>query len=220
MQYTEHYNLKKPEGNSAVDIEDLNENADIVDTELKKKADEIVVNNSLDNKVDKVADKGLSTNDYSNLEKQKVADNESNLESHLADYATLKTGFENHKAEEISQTINISRNLSLVGSQTISTLPNKKIKNIEGVGIVPGTKKISFARWSPRGGSRQVHTTEDTGSFYEGVQFLMFAERNAVNNRTIVEISNATKGSFDLNFTEGKATGTAFMQLTVLYHGE
>jgi len=36
MKYTGNYNLKKPEGTDAVNIEDLNDNADIIDSELKK----------------------------------------------------------------------------------------------------------------------------------------------------------------------------------------
>lgn len=41
MKYTGNYNLKKPEGTDTVNIEDFNDNADIIDAELKKNADEI-----------------------------------------------------------------------------------------------------------------------------------------------------------------------------------
>ncbi|NNG67354.1 hypothetical protein [Caldanaerobacter subterraneus] len=34
MKYTTNYNLKKPEGTDVVNIDDLNYNADIIDTEL------------------------------------------------------------------------------------------------------------------------------------------------------------------------------------------
>ena len=34
MKYTQNYNLKKPEGTDLVNIDDLNANADIIDTEL------------------------------------------------------------------------------------------------------------------------------------------------------------------------------------------
>ncbi|HHV75528.1 MAG TPA: hypothetical protein GXX41_13020 [Thermoanaerobacterium sp.] len=37
MQYTTNYNLKKPEGTDVVNIDDLNANADIIDTELAKR---------------------------------------------------------------------------------------------------------------------------------------------------------------------------------------
>ena len=41
MKYTGNYNLKKPEGSDVVNIEDFNENADIIDAELKKLNDAI-----------------------------------------------------------------------------------------------------------------------------------------------------------------------------------
>ncbi len=46
MKYTGNYNLKKPEGTDTVDIEDLNENADKIDEELK---------NHVDNKIQHVS---------------------------------------------------------------------------------------------------------------------------------------------------------------------
>lgn len=39
MQLTPNYNLKKPEGADPVDIQDFNDNADVVDAALKKKAE-------------------------------------------------------------------------------------------------------------------------------------------------------------------------------------
>lgn len=39
MQLTPNYKLKKPEGTDPVDIQDLNDNADLIDAALKKKAE-------------------------------------------------------------------------------------------------------------------------------------------------------------------------------------
>ena len=64
MQLTGNYNLKKPEGTDVVNIQDFNDNADIMDAQLK------LLN---DNKVDKESGKGLSTNDYTTTEKNKLA---------------------------------------------------------------------------------------------------------------------------------------------------
>jgi hypothetical protein len=64
MEYTENYNLKKPEAEDFYNIEDFNENMEIIDGELK---------NLEDNKVDKIPGKGLSTNDYTTEEKNKLA---------------------------------------------------------------------------------------------------------------------------------------------------
>ncbi|WP_078410297.1 pyocin knob domain-containing protein [Priestia abyssalis] len=64
MQYTGNYNLKKPEGTDVVNIQDFNDNADIIDTQLKSLND---------TKVTVVPGKGLSTNDYTTTEKNKLA---------------------------------------------------------------------------------------------------------------------------------------------------
>ncbi|MGO4693928.1 pyocin knob domain-containing protein [Paenibacillus sp. 2TAB26] len=60
MQTTGNLGLKKPEGTDVVDIADLNGNADILDA-------------AVSNKVDKVAGKQLSTEDYTTAEKTKLA---------------------------------------------------------------------------------------------------------------------------------------------------
>lgn len=39
MQYTPRLNLKKPEGSDVVNIDDLNDNADILDQEVTRKAE-------------------------------------------------------------------------------------------------------------------------------------------------------------------------------------
>ncbi len=60
MQTTGNLGLKKPEGTDIVDIADLNGNMDILD-------------NAVTGKVDKVTGKQLSTNDYTTVEKTKLA---------------------------------------------------------------------------------------------------------------------------------------------------
>ena len=60
MQTTANYGLKKPDGTDVVNVQDFNDNAEVIDTALQ-------------NKVDKVAGKDLSTNDYTTAEKNKLA---------------------------------------------------------------------------------------------------------------------------------------------------
>lgn len=69
---TTNYKLIKDGPNEYYDIEKLNANLDKIDE-------------SIYSKVDKVAGKGLSTNDYGDAEKQKVADTKASLNSHLGD---------------------------------------------------------------------------------------------------------------------------------------
>ena len=84
---TENYKLIKPDQTDAIDISNLNDNADVIDRTLFNKVDKVngkalstndYTNadkqkvNSIDNKVDKEDGKGLSTNDYTNEDKQSV----------------------------------------------------------------------------------------------------------------------------------------------------
>ena len=47
MKYTQNYNLKKPEGTDAVNIDDLNYNADVLDAQLKAVSDMVDNNKAL-----------------------------------------------------------------------------------------------------------------------------------------------------------------------------
>ncbi len=83
MKHTKNLKLKKPEANDFIDIEDINNNMEEIDekcgefvdhienTENHVTADE---KQAWNNKVDKEAGKGLSTNDYTDEEKEKIAD--------------------------------------------------------------------------------------------------------------------------------------------------
>lgn len=63
-EYTQNFNLIKPGQEDFYNVENFNNNADIIDAELKKLEN---------NKVDKVEGKQLSTEDYTTEEKQKLA---------------------------------------------------------------------------------------------------------------------------------------------------
>lgn len=67
MTHTTNYYLKKPDTSDPVDIADLNDNFDEIDTQLKNNFDLAT------SKQDKVAGKGLSTNDYTDADAAKVA---------------------------------------------------------------------------------------------------------------------------------------------------
>ena len=78
MKYTEELNLKKPGVEDFYDVEDFNQNADVIDSEFKKMKEHLNqipedLQNLLNQKIDKEEGKGLSANDYSQAEKEKVA---------------------------------------------------------------------------------------------------------------------------------------------------
>lgn len=60
MKLTTNYKLRKPDGTDVVNIDDLNSNMDTLDVEVAKR-------------VEKETGKGLSTNDYTTVEKNKLA---------------------------------------------------------------------------------------------------------------------------------------------------
>ena len=84
---TTNYKLIKPDYTDAIDVNNFNDNADILDKTLFNKVDKVSgkglsKNDYTDedkstvatvvNKVDKIEGKGLSTNDYTNEDKQSV----------------------------------------------------------------------------------------------------------------------------------------------------
>ena len=86
---TTNYKLIKPDYTDAIDVNNFNDNADILDK-------------TLFNKVDKVSGKGLSKNDYTDEDKLKLNSLEAHPDTHLAsmivfaDGETLQDKFDNN----------------------------------------------------------------------------------------------------------------------------
>ena len=72
MRQTTNYKLQKPDYNNVADIEVINGNFEVIDTELKKKIELDVLSDLLNAKVDKEAGKGLSSNDFTDDKKEKL----------------------------------------------------------------------------------------------------------------------------------------------------
>ena len=105
MKYTQNYNLRKPEDTDPADIQDLNYNADKIDTKLKELEDEQTT------KVDKISGKGLSTNDYTTDEKNKLAGIEAGAEVNNisdADASELTGGAETDLHKHAAADVNIA----------------------------------------------------------------------------------------------------------------
>jgi len=92
---TTNYNLIKPTPDEFYDIEVFNENADIIDVELKKLND---------NKVDKIEGKGLSANDYTDEEKEKLENIEENAQVNVIE----KIRVNGVEVTPVSKEVNIS----------------------------------------------------------------------------------------------------------------
>ena len=106
---TENYKLIKPDQTDAIDISNLNDNADVIDRTLFNKVDKVngkalstndYTNadkqkvNTIDNKVDKEEGKALSTNDYTNEDKEKLnsLSNYIHPDTHLASMIVFEDG--------------------------------------------------------------------------------------------------------------------------------
>ena len=66
MRNTTNYGLKQPESTDLYNVEDFNSNMNVIDENLSN------VEGKINNKVDKITGKGLSTNDYTTEEKNKL----------------------------------------------------------------------------------------------------------------------------------------------------
>lgn len=115
VKKTEHYKLNKPDPTDYINVEDFNENADIIDAELKKK-------------VEKVAGKVLSENDFTDAEKQKIADNTEHSNDELNPHNVTKDQLGLDKVE--NKTANEIRKDSskVLRTEVIDSLPHTASK--------------------------------------------------------------------------------------------
>ena len=117
MSNTTNLNLFKHDNPStntnAFDIERaLNENWDKVDTYAGN------TNTTLSNKVDKVTGKGLSTNDYTNAEKQQVATNKTDISNIKTEQTTQNNRLSSLETDNTTNKANIQTNTSNITALT------------------------------------------------------------------------------------------------------
>ena len=135
MKYTQNYNLKKPEGTDVVNIDDLNYNADVIDTELAK----CIVN--ITNLSNTVVLKGTSNQDVNLVQAliQSVDTRNTSLTydgNNRLTTITEKDGTTTVKTTTLSYDANgrLSTVTEVVGGKTIiTTLSYDSYSNIVGV---------------------------------------------------------------------------------------
>lgn len=124
-----------------------------------------------------------------------------------------------HKAENTSEIVVLSRDVSVTGIQT-TTLNNDKIpKSIFAFSVVQLTKKQSAGQ-AIQGSQNCLYSIGDNGNFTNGGVGIAIADTSG--NRTFGSIQNIKKGSFDINWTHTGTGGTGTVQIRflILYHGE
>lgn len=142
------------------------------------------------------------------------------------EYTKINTGFDaveaevtSHKAENTSQVIRATRDLSLEGKQTISTLPNRQIRGIIVFANINTTLATSFGMWGSNS-QGSIYARGDNGQSYSGPNALFLASGSVSTSSTLGTISNVINGSFDLDWAKvgNGATGIANLRIFVLYH--
>lgn len=113
MKNTTYYNLKKPESADYYNIEDQNANMDIIDVEIS-------------NKVDKIDGKGLSTEDYTTVEKNKLAQ--------IYDWATGLFSLKSHHHDTVyEKTIMKKSGFNLEKSDSVSNSSSSVLATLNAV---------------------------------------------------------------------------------------
>ena len=131
MPKTTNYDLEKPDMNSTADIEVLNNNFDKIDTELF-------------NKVDKVAGKSLSSNDFTNDLKEKLEGlqnfDSSEIDNHMENATKHITAVEraswNNKVDKVSGKVLSTNDYTNVDKAKVAntmSVDELKIRLIMGV---------------------------------------------------------------------------------------
>lgn len=231
MKYTGNYNLKKPEGNDAVNIEDFNDNADIIDAELKKidnKAESIEVPVTKVN--DKVGDVVLKASDIklengTTIENKlsevdtSIEDVQQDIDEHLADYAYQTPTIVGTQIR-ISKQSNTNRlyfklDNDLVGGITISLdggVTSKPLQDFEGVqltelekGFVEVIANASFFTLIPKGGKKVADVDYIITS--QGGQFFIPKGVHSGNGIVKAQFANLTSANIRSGINVGGVVG-------------
>ncbi len=214
MNTTANYKLKKPEGTDLVDIQIFNDNADIIDTELAKKATKDVVTtsaNGLMSYADKIKLNGVA----------EKANNYTHPSSHAASMITQDSS---HRFVTDSEkaTWNAKQNALTIDSALSSTSTNpvqNKVINSALAGKAPSNHTHNYAGSSSPGGAATsaekctgnsataTKATQDSAGQQINTTYI---KGLSVNGRTITYTKgNGTTGTIttqDTNTTYGVAT--------------
>ena len=117
--YTEHYNLKKPAKTESYDVDVANTNNDIIDEKIF-------------GKVDKIAGKSLSSNDFTDGYKQKVDKLIEGTKGDSAYQVALKNGFEGTETQWLSSLKGDKGDTGDVSKEELNKITENKRIKLEG----------------------------------------------------------------------------------------
>ncbi len=203
MRQTPNYKFQQPDYNNVADIEVLNGNFDILDSELKKKAGEAEVNdaiqkldieNKLNGKVDKEDGKGLSEQNFTQTEKTKLENlpNNTELEDKLRlkiDIEKISNDFNGGTDKVLSAERGKLLNQKCIDFDLLMNNPNARATttfssngNISAVVVVGNDKIEKLTEFRPNG------SVVETLTFYNNnSQFKKLEKTTTFSGNTIVE---------------------------------
>ena len=174
-------------------------------TSLKNYATSANVVSALDTKVDKETGKGLSTNDYTTNEKNKLAGIETNAQKNGNAYKLIKV---NATGANLSATTSADTFTISAGTNITLTAGEKKV-TISAKDTLPGTltttatTSLTTATNESLSGSVSLHKVSKTGSYSD---LLNKPTIPTVNNNTItIQKNGTTVDSFTLNQSSDKS---------------
>jgi hypothetical protein len=123
--------------------------------------------------------------------------------------------FDEHKAENVSQLVVVTRDTTLAGIQTVSF--TRKPKRIDVLSLVIGTKKFSVGNVSSNSQGCIFHTEEGV-MFGNGNYAIVLGEAEANNISGAITINADNTVSINWTKIGAGTTGTASIRLIAHYH--
>lgn len=138
-----------------------------------------------------------------------------NGESVTASLDAIDTAIGVHLAENVSQVIYTTRDISIVGLQRITT--PKLVKSITAIYQINNTKKFGILLWGENNGVANIYQREDTLNFSNSDKITIFDTASRYAQAAVRNVDNT---GFNLEWSKlGEPTGTCGIYMLVSYHG-
>ena len=191
--YTEHYNLKKPLKTESYDVDVANTNNDIIDEKLY-------------GKVDKVAGKGLSENDFTDGYKKKVDNLVEGIKGDSAYQIAVQNGFEGSETDWLTSLKGSDGKQGIQGEKgesnilTIGTVEKGEEASASVTGESPNQKLNLVLPKGDTGGKGEKGDTPIKGTDYfteQEIQAIKNSILSQVNQFNIQVVQQLPTGKID-----------------------
>lgn len=191
--YTEHYNLKKPLKTESYDVDVANTNNDIIDEKLY-------------GKVDKVAGKGLSENDFTDGYKKKVDNLVEGIKGDSAYQIAVQNGFEGSETDWLTSLKGSDGKQGIQGEKgesnilTIGTVKKGEEASASVTGESPNQKLNLVLPKGDTGGKGEKGDTPIKGTDYfteQEIQAIKNSILSQVNQFNIQVVQQLPTGKID-----------------------